>query len=404
MGARQLVEQGTRRKIGNGMNTNVWEDSWIPDTLHGGVTTKRAMDNGIQNADLPKNMEQEPGYKTQALNNDTKQKANKMEGSTSWENQTQKPWKDLWRLKVKHKQKIFLWKFLNNALPVRDAIYGRIKVGDPICNRYGEERETIEHTLLNCSKAKQTWKLAPIQWEGMMEQHGCFRRWWISVLEAKHRPEGWQHISLFVHILWQIWKDRNEMEFNGKKNQPWRTIQKAHQEWLELGDIDTKETRMNTDETEALRHHSQQLGSEYGTLKLRIGFTTDLTKLCLGIGISLTEGDQGLKIGWALRARSLGSNLVDEEAVALKMAMCKAVTMQYREVQFQVQNQQLLNHIRTQKVSDIRLVTVVDDIVQLRVLFYMCSFCLVKHDKNQLSSKLSMYALGMTLEEEHWFP
>ena len=102
------------------------------------------------------------------------------------------------------------------------------------------------------------------------------------------------------------------MEFNGKKNQPWRTIQKAHQEWLELGDIDTKETRMNTDKTAALRHHSQQLGSEYGTLKLRIGFTTDLTKLCLGIGISLTEGDQGLKIGWALRARSLGSNMVDE--------------------------------------------------------------------------------------------
>ena len=140
---------------------------------------------------------------------------------------------------------------------MRDTIYGKIKVGDPICKRCGEERETIEHALLNCSEAKQTWKLAPIQWEGMMEQHGSFRRWWISIAEARHRPKGWQHISLSVHILWQIWKDRNEVEFNGKKNQPWRTIQKAQEDWLEFGEIDKRETRMSTEETEALHQNNQ---------------------------------------------------------------------------------------------------------------------------------------------------
>ena len=48
MGAREFVEQGTRRKIGNGRKTNIWEDRWIPDTLDGRVTTWRISDNALQ--------------------------------------------------------------------------------------------------------------------------------------------------------------------------------------------------------------------------------------------------------------------------------------------------------------------------------------------------------------------
>ena len=262
MGARELVEQGTRRRIGNGNNTNIWDDCWIPGNINGKVTTRRHMDNGLQkvhelicqkswNTNLVfKNFNRQDaerilaipislsgkedshfwiygtdgnytvnsGYKLQVRQEGSKHSRNQVEGSTSWEDQTQKLWKKVWKLKVKHKQKIFLWKCLNDALPVRDLIQGRIKVGDPICNRCGEDRETLKHTLLNCREAKLIWKLAPIQWEGMMEQQGNFRNWWTSISEARNRPEGGQHISLSVHILWQIWKARNEEEFNGKKN------------------------------------------------------------------------------------------------------------------------------------------------------------------------------------------
>ncbi|XP_071933722.1 uncharacterized protein [Coffea arabica] len=100
------------------------------------------------------------GYKVLMASKETKQKTNQNDSTTSWEHQSKKIWKQLWSLKIKHKQKIFLWKCLNNALPVRDIIYGRIKAGDPICMRCGEERETIEHTFLNCEDAKMTWKLA----------------------------------------------------------------------------------------------------------------------------------------------------------------------------------------------------------------------------------------------------
>lgn len=127
----------------------------------------------------------------------------------------------------------------------------------------------------------------------------------------------------------------------------------------------------------------------------------------MSIGIVINQPDQRLHRGWALRARSSGSALLDE-ASALKLAMCKIASMpvrtHIREVQFQVQNPQLLSQIRTNSVGDIRLATVVDDIVHLRELFPMCSFCLIKKDKTQLSSKLSIHALGIIFDEEHWFP
>ena len=69
-----------------------------------------------------------------------------------------------------------------------------------------------------------------------------------------------------------------------------------------------------------------------------------------------------------------------------------------------MKNRQLLNHIRTQKASDSRIATLVEDIVLLKGLFHMCSFCLANSDKNYLSSSISMYALGITIDEELMFP
>nr|XP_027065280.1 uncharacterized protein LOC113691366 [Coffea arabica] len=151
MGARELVEQGTRRKIGNGRKTNIWEDRWIPDTLDGRVTTPRNSDNALQQVHelicqkrwnrnlvfkhfnkkdaetiltIPVSLAGKEdanfwikgagghysvssGYKLLVMNKDIRQQRNQLEGSTTLENQSQRLWKDLWKLKVKQKQKVW---------------------------------------------------------------------------------------------------------------------------------------------------------------------------------------------------------------------------------------------------------------------------------------------------------
>ena len=58
--------------------------------------------------------------------------------------------------------------------------------------------ETVEHIVFECVRAKKIWKLAPIQWDGIKESSGNFKKWWSLVIEARHRLQGMDHIALIV--------------------------------------------------------------------------------------------------------------------------------------------------------------------------------------------------------------
>jgi ribonuclease HI len=66
-------------------------------------------------------------------------------------------WKNVWRLKVQSKIKIFLWRALHGILPLK-AILANRHVGTsgqcPICNQAAED---IKHLLFQCETAKHMW-------------------------------------------------------------------------------------------------------------------------------------------------------------------------------------------------------------------------------------------------------
>ena len=72
-----------------------------------------------------------------------------MEGSQ----QIKQMWNTLWKLNIKHKIKLFIWKCIKGALPIREAIFRRTGLGDSICRTYGESQEIVEHVLLSCLHA-----------------------------------------------------------------------------------------------------------------------------------------------------------------------------------------------------------------------------------------------------------
>ena len=92
---------------------------------------------------------------------------------------------------------------------------------------------------------------------------------------------------------------------------------------------------MSTIETLTQLQNHQQLGLEEETVKLRVVVTRQKDNPILGIGITTTDDNQESMIGWTLRERSSGSQIVDE-ALALKLTISKATTFQQRKVQFQV--------------------------------------------------------------------
>lgn len=49
---------------------------------------------------------------------------------------------------------------------------------DDVCHQCGEEVETMEHLLFYCTKAKLLWKLAPVQWDGLLAYTDSPKDWW----------------------------------------------------------------------------------------------------------------------------------------------------------------------------------------------------------------------------------
>ena len=129
---------------------------------------------------------------------------------------------------------MFIWKGLSDAIPVKELTWRRVKVGDPICTMCGEEVETLEHMLLKCSKVKDIWKLAPIHWDGIEHRSVKFKDWWAAVSEARSRIQRKAHIGLTAYILWQIWKSRNNKDFNNKDMDPATIVNKACNAWCEF--------------------------------------------------------------------------------------------------------------------------------------------------------------------------
>ena len=152
----------------------------------------------------------------------------------SFNSVSQQVWKVLWSLNISHKVKMFIWKGLSDAVPVKELIWRRIKRGDPICSICGEEVETLEHMLLKCSKVQDIWKLAPIHWDGIAYRADKFKDWWAGVSEARYRIQGKDHIGLTAYILWLIWKSRNNKVLNNKDRDPAAIINKACRAWEEF--------------------------------------------------------------------------------------------------------------------------------------------------------------------------
>lgn len=58
------------------------------------------------------------------------------------------------------------------------------------------------------------WKTFPVNWDSLHQQREKFWEWWESLLQAKERDKGEEHVAVTVNLLWHIWKAKNNSNFN----------------------------------------------------------------------------------------------------------------------------------------------------------------------------------------------
>jgi hypothetical protein len=132
-------------------------------------------------------------------------------------------WKKLWKLHVPPKQTHFLWRILNNALPVKENLTKRGVRCNPLCSLCNEKIETIDHIFLKCEWTRQVWFSSPltINFTHLKLKHFPD---WLDYMIDNTTKENMQTIST---ILYSIWIARNDREFNEKNLPPIEMVNRA---------------------------------------------------------------------------------------------------------------------------------------------------------------------------------
>lgn len=138
-------------------------------------------------------------------------------------------WKQVWKLKMPGKVKIFIWRCLHNAIPFRSTLANRhIPVSGecPVCHAGAEDSK---HALFGCKRARSVWlelglldeinKATPTDREGakVIEFLLCddkFRRNYMDIVDI---PE------VIASTCWYLWWQRREMAKGEQVQNPFRT-------------------------------------------------------------------------------------------------------------------------------------------------------------------------------------
>lgn len=107
---------------------------------------------------------------------------------------------------MKKKVQHLVWRVCHNKIPVEVNLKKTgIKV-EGVCRQCGEEMETVEHLFFHCQRARNIWKLAPVQWDGLQQFTWSLKLWWRKQGEAEKEGAMEDSQDFTAYLMWQIWK------------------------------------------------------------------------------------------------------------------------------------------------------------------------------------------------------
>ena len=204
--------------------------------------------------------------------------------------------------------------------------------------------------------------------------------------------------DLTINILWQIWKARNNREFNHKEKEPFKIIEKALKEWTEFEEANKrKDDGKSTLETEEQQMTDQEQMECHTGLLLKIHTYQSKDQPTVGIGISVTDYMGQLQAVWALTERTSG-DLLQDQAAAVRLALLKAGNQGWSNIQVELDNRKLVEAIKKPSHNNHLMATLLEDIRSICNLFHQCSFSFAISRKVECI-KLSLHALNIWIDE-----
>lgn len=137
----------------------------------------------------------------------------------------------IWQTPTSPKVQHFLWRCLSNCLSVAGNLAYRHLTKEAACHRCPASTETVNHLLFQCTFARLLWAISPVpappngEWSDSLYSN----LFWVLNLE-KERPQMRQAATLVPWLLWRLWKNRNELVFQGTEYNAEEVLTKASED------------------------------------------------------------------------------------------------------------------------------------------------------------------------------
>lgn len=281
---------------------------------------------------------------------------------------------NLWKLKIPPKLKTFWWRVAHNSLAVMDNIRKRGITIDNTCQTCGENIETLNHMMFECRVAKEIWEMIPTSFSvSTNSSENLIGN--VNYLLDRVKLDKREVLNFFAG--WNIWKMRNNISFQHKRDHILKVIHAAIREYqfwneaMEAENSQEQSTGVQNNQVKTIHEVLPPLTESYCLVDA--SWKSDQELAGIGWSFHIKEGIQKLKGSSSIKPTNTS---IEAEAMAMLMAVQQIKNLGYENVAFISDCKQLideLNQFYTEK--NITSMRVTEASSMIRDIYSMSKLC-----------------------------
>ncbi|KAM1775069.1 hypothetical protein ACFX12_044360 [Malus domestica] len=317
-------------------------------------------------------------------------------GSTSAKPKNCYAWNLIWNLKVPNKIKNFIWRCCNNALVVRRNLELRHMSVDNVCGVCGAVDESETHLFFRCHLSHLFWYSSSLQLNSLDLAGADFLSTWESFWSrVKGRDHAEEIMQEFAFGLWRLWKNRNEVVFNGVHRQPLEILESWRRNIAEFKDATLGQTTGDQAKGRPRnppldRGACRWVKPTFGVLKVNTDAPWCRKSLCTGVGW-VCRDFVGLLHGAGGSGAELYHSAAAGEAAAIRTALTACIDYGYDNVIIESDAKVIIQMIRHELAYDFSLECILGDIEVLARRLRSVSFSVVPRESNAAAHSVAKF-------------